>query len=296
VVDAHVDPARVLGEVVDAVGDRLAELFVFEVVHADRDRRALRAQLAPAVFEVADQRLLFGVDADHRLALIDRRLDGGVDVLKLRVAVWMLAALADLGVGLQAVAQPAQQPRDRLVRDAMAERAQRVGELAHALGRPAQRLLGIAAAIRVDQSLQIADQRRVGLGQRPAAPAATPDPARLKRVTALKLRQPGADRVLRDPRRARNRRDPATAVRARLRRRLQTTATLVKLARQRPIALPDRVLVDHPSGSYDPQTAIPPSCSVTSPKRIRAVELVGEIPRSASGKILRRLLRDGAAG
>jgi len=31
-------------------------------------------------------------------------------------------------------------------------------------------------------------------------------------------------------------------------------------------------------------------------KRIRAVELVGEIPRSASGKILRRLLRDGAAG
>jgi acyl-coenzyme A synthetase/AMP-(fatty) acid ligase len=29
-------------------------------------------------------------------------------------------------------------------------------------------------------------------------------------------------------------------------------------------------------------------------KRIRAVEVVGEIPKSASGKILRRLLRDRA--
>jgi acyl-coenzyme A synthetase/AMP-(fatty) acid ligase len=30
-------------------------------------------------------------------------------------------------------------------------------------------------------------------------------------------------------------------------------------------------------------------------KRIRAVELVEEIPKSPSGKILRRLLREGAA-
>jgi acyl-coenzyme A synthetase/AMP-(fatty) acid ligase len=31
-------------------------------------------------------------------------------------------------------------------------------------------------------------------------------------------------------------------------------------------------------------------------KRIRAVEIVDEIPKSASGKILRRLLRDRARG
>ena len=63
VVDPDADPALVVGEVVDAVGDRLAQFLVFEVVGADLDRVALGAPLAPAVLEVADQLLLLGVDA-----------------------------------------------------------------------------------------------------------------------------------------------------------------------------------------------------------------------------------------
>src|SRR5215212_3347448 len=74
------------------------------------DRFARGAPLAPAVLKVAEQLLLLGVDRDHRLAVPERRRDRLVDVLELRVAVGMLAALARLGVGLQAVAQLAQQP------------------------------------------------------------------------------------------------------------------------------------------------------------------------------------------
>ena len=49
------------------------------------------------------------------------------------------------------------------------------------------------------------------------------------------------------------------------------------------------------SGDLDPDELMAWVAERVAPyKRIRAVELVGEIPRSASGKILRRLLRDGA--
>src|SRR3972149_1464584 len=47
VLDPDRHPAGVVGKVVDAVGDRLAELGVLEVVHAHRERRAPRAPRAP---------------------------------------------------------------------------------------------------------------------------------------------------------------------------------------------------------------------------------------------------------
>ena len=102
-IDPDRHPALVVGDVIDPVGDRLAELWVFEVVGADLDRLAGRAPLTPAVLEVADQLLLLGVDRYHRLAGGHRARDRGVYVLELRVAVGMLAPLADLRGGLQAV-------------------------------------------------------------------------------------------------------------------------------------------------------------------------------------------------
>ena len=46
-VDPDLDPALVVGEVVDAVGDRLAELVVLEVVDADRLGLALGRHSCP---------------------------------------------------------------------------------------------------------------------------------------------------------------------------------------------------------------------------------------------------------
>jgi hypothetical protein len=153
--------------------------------------------------------------------------------------------LARLGVGLQAVAQLAQELGDRREVRLVAEFAQGVGEVAHALGRPAQRRLGIAAVIVADQPLQLPQQLRVGLRQRLAATATAAHPARLERLARFKLAQPLLDRRRRHPRRARDRRNSASPVRACLSRGPQATAALVELSRQRPVALTDRLLIDH---------------------------------------------------
>jgi hypothetical protein len=54
-------------------------------------------------------------------------------VRKLRVTVGMLKALLGLAVGLQAVAQLVQQPRDRAIADLVPELPQPAGKLADAL-------------------------------------------------------------------------------------------------------------------------------------------------------------------
>ena len=107
VVDADIDPAGVGGDVVDAVRHRLAEFGDDEVVHPDRLRLALGAQLPAAVLEVADKLLLLGVDRDRRLTGCLERRHLGVDVLELGVAVGVAGAFARLAVGLQAEAQAA---------------------------------------------------------------------------------------------------------------------------------------------------------------------------------------------
>ena len=63
-VDAHADPCGVRREIVDAVGNRLAELLVDEVVHADGNGLTGRLPLAPGVLEIADEFLLLRIDGD----------------------------------------------------------------------------------------------------------------------------------------------------------------------------------------------------------------------------------------
>ena len=92
VVNAHADPALVASYFVDAVGDRLAQLLVHEVVDADLFGLAAGALLPSAVLEISDQLLLLGVNRDHRLAAPLERLDRGVDVLELGIPVWVAAA------------------------------------------------------------------------------------------------------------------------------------------------------------------------------------------------------------
>jgi hypothetical protein len=97
--DRHV--ALVVGDVIDAVGDRLGNLGVREVMALDLDRLPGRLPLAPGGLVIADQFLLLTVDTDHGLPGAQRRLDRLVDVLKLPIAVEMLGALPRLVVGLK---------------------------------------------------------------------------------------------------------------------------------------------------------------------------------------------------
>src|SRR5437588_7717302 len=65
--DPDRDPTFVGDQVIDAVGDRVPELLVLEVVGADLNRLAFRLEFASDGLEIADQLSLLGVHADHRL-------------------------------------------------------------------------------------------------------------------------------------------------------------------------------------------------------------------------------------
>ena len=71
IVDADAHPSGIVGDVVDAVGRRPAELRDDEVVHADRFRPTLRAPFTPIVLEVADQ-LVSRPAGLHRQSLAER--------------------------------------------------------------------------------------------------------------------------------------------------------------------------------------------------------------------------------
>jgi len=67
-VQAHVDPARVGGQVVDAVGRRSSPLWEHEVIHPYLLRFPVGSPFAPPVLEIPHQLLLLGVHRDHGVA------------------------------------------------------------------------------------------------------------------------------------------------------------------------------------------------------------------------------------
>jgi len=121
----------------------------------------------------------------------------------------------------------------------MAALGEFVGEPARALGRPQQHPLGIAARVVLDEFAEHLKHRGVAvLGRRPAR-ARLAHASRLKRLL-VKLAQPLAHRVFRQPARPSRRRDPPVTECSRLRRRERSSLTLVELRGHQPVALRDR--------------------------------------------------------
>jgi hypothetical protein len=133
VIDPDAHPALVVGQVIDAVRDRFALGLAGEVVGVDLDWHPRGRPFPATVLELADQLFLLGVHRDHRLARRKRRLCGLVDQLELGVAIGVICTLARLAIGLQAVAERAQQPRDRAIADPMTKPDQARLELANTL-------------------------------------------------------------------------------------------------------------------------------------------------------------------
>lgn len=77
-----------------------------------RRRISRRPPLAAVVLELADELLLLGVHADHRLAGVPVITGLLVEIAELGISVGMLASLDGLGVGLQAEAFLPQQVGD----------------------------------------------------------------------------------------------------------------------------------------------------------------------------------------
>src|ERR1700761_1673675 len=151
-VDSKADVAVVGANVVDPVGDDFAQFLVLEIVGVDLDRPTLRAIVAAAVLVLAEQFLLLRVDRYHRLILRLKRLDFGVDVFKLGVAIGMFAAFLGLAVGMATILQFPQQLGNARGTDFVTHRAKRRRQLVVALGDPSQRSHRIAHCRRFESN------------------------------------------------------------------------------------------------------------------------------------------------
>jgi hypothetical protein len=100
---------------------------------------------------IADQFLLLGVHADHRLASITVLPDPLVEVTELRVPVRDLVALDGLGVALQAEAFLPQQVSHRVGAGAATLPGELARQRPQRLGRPPQRRHRITALITLHQ-------------------------------------------------------------------------------------------------------------------------------------------------
>jgi hypothetical protein len=108
---ANRDQPAVRADVIYPVRDGLAQLLVDEVEHIHPLGLTLRPPGAAPVRVGADQLLLLGVHADHRLACSQVRGDLPADVTELAILVRVLLPLDGLGIALQAVTQAVfQQP------------------------------------------------------------------------------------------------------------------------------------------------------------------------------------------
>jgi len=128
----------------------------------------------------------------------------------------------------------------------MAQIAQGPGDLAKALDRPAQRLLGIPALRRCDDPLQILNQMRIGLFQRLAA---SPRPAHptIRCPADRELIQTTANGAAGNPGNSRHRGDPTPAGGQRLARRKNPLLPLVQIRAKRLEPSSYRRFVDHES-------------------------------------------------
>ncbi|GAA2978384.1 hypothetical protein Sfulv_60320 [Streptomyces fulvorobeus] len=116
----------------------------------DLGRSSLRPPLTAPVLVEADQFLLLGVHADHRVASAHVFLGPVVDVVELGIPVGMLGTFEGLGVGLEAESLLPQKVSDGIRRDTVALPGELVGESAGGLRRPAQRRHRIPAHVGLD--------------------------------------------------------------------------------------------------------------------------------------------------
>jgi hypothetical protein len=118
------------------------------------DRLAGRTPLPAGVAILADQLLLLGVHADHRVPARLVGLGVVVEVSELRIPVRVLGALDRLGVALQAETLLSQQVTDGVGRDLVPGPGQLLGQRPSRFRRPPQRRHRVPAHVRLDQRHQ----------------------------------------------------------------------------------------------------------------------------------------------
>src|SRR5262249_33197030 len=100
VIGADAHPTNVVGDVIDAVRHSSLQLGINEVVNVNELRVAFGTQFPAVVLKSAYELLLFRVNAYNRLIRLQESYCLRVDVLKLRVAIDVVASFFGLAVGL----------------------------------------------------------------------------------------------------------------------------------------------------------------------------------------------------
>ena len=193
---------------------------------------ALGPPLAARVLELADQLLLLGVYADHRIGGALVGLDLLVDVPELRVPVRVPLALDGLGVALQAEPLRPQQVADGVGADPVALAGQLVRQVAGRLRRPPQRRHRITPLLRLDQGQQRRAQPGIQVGGLLAAPARPARPAQ-RLGAGIQLIDPQGHRGLADPGGPGHRPDPAMSQRPGLGAHQQPPLPLIQMREDR---------------------------------------------------------------
>ena len=123
------------------------------VVDIDLFRLALRTPLPTCVFELPDEFLFLGIDADDWLVFTQKCGGFSVDVGELGITVLVPLAFVALAVGLQAVAEFVEKFGDFGGADCMTLGLEFLGQAPHAFACPAQGSLRIAARVGFDKRI-----------------------------------------------------------------------------------------------------------------------------------------------
>ena len=171
-VGAHAHPAGVDGQVVDPVGNGLAQLLVGEVVAAHLAAGRPWAAIPGRAFLNSPTFSFFLVSTlITGSAAVLMGLDLLVDVPELRVPVRVLRSLDRLGVALQAEPLLAEQVSHGVRTDPVALAGQLRRQVPGRLRGPPQRRHRIAPLLRLDQGQQRRAQPGIQVGRPLAAPA-----------------------------------------------------------------------------------------------------------------------------
>ena len=235
VIDAHADPALILSQIVDPIGNRFPQLRVGKVMHQNVDRLPARLPFAPGRPEVPDQFFLLGVHRNRGLTTLLKVLHLSIEMFKLRIPIWVIRTFLRFAIALQTVAHGMQQASHRAGTDGMTLGRQRARQFSGTFAEPAQGRLRIAARHWFDQLFQGRRQARIPFSLAFASAAFLPDASRghAIRLTRDQFRQTFPNRVDRQARGGVDSPQATPPIRLRFRRRPFSPQAFIHQWRQR---------------------------------------------------------------
>ena len=207
-------------------------------MNVDEFGAAFGVPLPAVVLEIAHQFLLFGVNRNDRLLRCQEPHGLPIDVMKLSVAVNVLASFAGLAVGLQTVAHVAQKIADHRGANLVPSVRKLLRQVAQAAARPQQRLHGVAPCRRLDQAVEIGHKGGILHRLLLATAARLAGPSQWRRYLASNVGPTVINRRSRKSGNPRHQTDAAAPQRLRLQRSKTPSALFIQNRCHFSIALP----------------------------------------------------------